>query len=236
MLLLITQFMTILVLIGFLFIWDMLHGRISLNSVLLLLLLENFVSRLNWNWCIIPHREYQFRPHLSPWFSAVCADAILPRNHFRQYQQNKSDSKGKSRQASNCYKGILVAAKLAYENETKEPIISQTLDSWDFWRIANSVLNEGKSAIPSLFNGQELLSFAYDKVKPFFKIFSENSSLDDSSISLPVFLSRTNLKLHNISLTLELVKKVIANLDLSKVSGPDCVPVVALKNCEPELL
>ena len=168
MLLLITQFMTILVLIGFLFIWDMLHGRISLNSVLLLLLLENFVSRSNWNWCIIPHREYQFRPRLSPWFSAVCADAILPRNHFRQYQQNKSDSKGKSRQASNCYKGILVAAKLAYEIETKEPIISQTLDSWDFWRIANSVLNEGKSAIPSLFNGQELLSFAYDKAKPFF--------------------------------------------------------------------
>ena len=74
------------------------------------------------------------------------------------------------------------------------------------------------------------------KQNRFLKFFSENSSLDDSSISLPVFLSRTNLKLHNISLTLELVKKVIANLDLSKVSGPDCVPVVALKNCEPELL
>ena len=25
------------------------------------------------------------------------------------------------------------------------------------------------------------------------------------------------------------------NLDSSKVSGPDCIPVVALKNCEPEL-
>ena len=28
--------------------------------------------------------------------------------------------------------------------------------------------------------------------------------------------------------------KVITNLDLSKASGPDCIPVV-LKNCEPEL-
>ena len=26
------------------------------------------------------------------------------------------------------------------------------------------------------------------------------------------------------------------NLDLSKASGPDCIPVVVLKNCEPELL
>ena len=32
-----------------------------------------------------------------------------------------------------------------------------------------------------------------------------------------------------------MVKKVITNLDLSKVSGPDCIPVVVLKNCEPEL-
>ena len=31
-----------------------------------------------------------------------------------------------------------------------------------------------------------------------------------------------------------MVKKVIKNLDLSKASGPDCIPVVVLKNCEPE--
>ena len=32
-----------------------------------------------------------------------------------------------------------------------------------------------------------------------------------------------------------MVKKVIINLDLSKASGPDCIPVVVLKNCEPDL-
>ena len=32
-----------------------------------------------------------------------------------------------------------------------------------------------------------------------------------------------------------MVKKVIMNLDLSRASGPDCIPVVVLKNCEPEL-
>ena len=31
-----------------------------------------------------------------------------------------------------------------------------------------------------------------------------------------------------------MVKKVITNLDSSKASGPDCIPVVVLKNCEPE--
>ena len=28
---------------------------------------------------------------------------------------------------------------------------------------------------------------------------------------------------------------LLTNLDLSQVSGPDCIPVVVLKNCEPEL-
>ena len=52
---------------------------------------------------------------------------------------------------------------------------------------------------------------------------------------LPVFLSRTNMKPHNISVTPKMVKKVVTNLDLSKASGPDCIPTVVLKNCEPEL-
>ena len=171
----------------------------------------------------IPHRKYQVKPHSSPRFSAACAAVIVHRNHFfHLYQQNKSsESKVKFRQANDCCKRVLGAAKLAY---AKESVTSQKLGSRDFWRIANSVLNKGKSAIPLLFNGQEVLSFASDK-----------ANLDDSGISLPVFPSRTNLKLRNISIIPKMVKKVITNLDSSKVSGPDCIPVVVLKNCEPEL-
>ena len=32
-----------------------------------------------------------------------------------------------------------------------------------------------------------------------------------------------------------MVKKVVTNLDSSKAFDRDCIPVVALKNCEPEL-
>ena len=73
------------------------------------------------------------------------------------------------------------------------------------------------------------------KAKWFAENFSKNSNFDDSGISLPVLPSRTNLKLHNISVTPKMVKKVITNFDLSKASGSDCIPVVVLKNCEPEL-
>ena len=80
--------------------------------------------------------------------------------------------------------------------------------------------------MPLLFNGPELLSSASDKAKLFAENFPKNSNLDDSGIFLPVFSSRTNLKLHNISVAPKIVKKVIMNLDLSKASGPDCTPVV----------
>ena len=61
------------------------------------------------------------------------------------------------------------------------------------------------------------------------KNFSKNSNLDDSGISLSILSSRTNLKLHNISKTPKMVKKVIANLDSSEVSYCDCIPVLVLE-------
>ena len=137
----------------------------------------------------IPHRKSQVKPHSSPWFSASCAAAIVHRNNFfHLYQEDKSsDFKVKFRQASNCCKMVLEAAKLAYANKTKESITSKKLGFHDFWRIASSVLNKDISAIPALFSGLEILSSASDKAKCFAGNFSKNSNLDDSGISLPVF-------------------------------------------------
>ena len=53
---------------------------------------------------------------------------------------------------------------------------------------------------------------------------------------VPVFPSRTNLKQHNVFIASKNVKTVIENLDSSKASGSDSIPVVVLKNYEPERL
>ena len=78
-------------------------------------------------------------------------------------------------------------------------------------------------------------SSASYKAKLFAKNFFKNSNLNDSGIPLPVFLSRTNLKLHNIYLTTKIVKKVITNIDFSKAFVPDCMPVVELSYILAEL-
>ena len=104
-----------------------------------------------------------------------------------------------------------------------------------FWQIANSVLNKGKSSISPLFNRPEVLPSASDRAKLFVETFLGNCNLDGSGISFPVFPSMTILKLHDISFPPKMVKKVKMNLDMSKAPGPDFIPVVVLKNCEPEL-
>ena len=217
-------------------ILEMFHERISLNSALLLLLV-NFVSefRLELMYISLSTNIMLGQASLiSMVFSSLNCCHSSWKSLFCLYYQNKSsESKGQFRQASNHCKRVLQAAKLAYATKTKESIISQKLCSPDFRQIANSVLNKGKSVIPLLFNSPEVLPSASDKL--FAKNFSKNSNLNNSGISLPTFSSRSNLKLYNISVTPKMVKKVIMNLDSSKGSGPYCIPVVVLKNCEPEL-
>ena len=99
--------------------------------------------------------------------------------------------------ASNCWEKVHKLPYLHMLIQQKSPITSQKIGYWDFWQIANSILNKGKSAIP-LFSGLEVLSSASDKAKLFAKNFLKNLNVDNSVISLPVCPFRTNLKLHII--------------------------------------
>ena len=72
-----------------------------------------------------------------------------------------------------------------------------------------------------------MLSSASEKAK-LFADFSTNCD-----VSLPTFSSRTNLKMHNIPVTLKLAKKVIPDLQRSNGSLV-VIPVVVLRECEPE--
>ena len=70
----------------------------------------------------------------------------------------------------------------------------------------------------------------------FVEIFSKISNHDGSGIFLHIFSSRTKL---NCIIFLELsscIGRVLANFDYSEVSSFLCVPVLVLKNCEPELV
>ena len=81
----------------------------------------------------------------------------------------------------------------------------QNLGSQNFWGIPN--IQQKQICYTSSIQQLEVLSFASDKAKLFVENFSKNSNLDNLGVSLPVVPSRTNLKLHNISVTSRMVNE-----------------------------
>ena len=106
----------------------------------------------------------------------------------------------------------------------------------DVWQTAKIILRKVKFTTPSLFNAPKARLCSSNKTNLCDEDFSNNFNLDDSDIYLPVFPCGNNRKLYIIAITPKLVKKVTINFDSSKLPGPDCIPVVVQKNCEPELL
>ena len=109
----ITKLMTILVLIGLVFVimWEMFHGMTSLNSMLLRLLLNSMSrSRLElMNLSLIVQASFIFII-----FSFVCYCIAQRNRYFRLCLQNKSSvPKVKFRHVGNHCRRVLEAAKLA---------------------------------------------------------------------------------------------------------------------------
>ena len=187
--------------------------------------------------CFIPHRKFQMKPHSLPWFSPACAYAIAHRNHyFHQYHRSGSDeNKALFNGTRNRCKKILECAKAEYAEATQQSIASQQIGTRDFWRITNSILNRGKSTIPPLFNGPEVLTSSKDKANLFANRFASNSTLDDSQHTLPDFPSRTDQEISTMRITVRMVARIISQLDASKATGPDNIPAIVLKKCSAEL-
>ena len=145
----------------------MFHGRISLNSMLLLLLV-NFVSwfRLELRYIFLIENIKSSLTHLHGFQLLVLLPQFIEMTFFICTKRINL-LHVKFRQASNPCKRVLEDAKLAYANKTKESITSQKSGPWDFWRIPNSVLNKGKSVMSPLFNSPEVLSSPSDKEKLF---------------------------------------------------------------------
>ena len=118
---------------------------------------------------------------------------------------------------------------------TKSRISSQKLGSHAFWKIFNGVFNKGKSNVPPLFNGFEVLTSSKNKAKLFAQSFSKNCSLNSSGHGLPDFPFHSNDSLCDLYITPQSVAKIISRLYPSTASGPHNIPVIVLQMCRPEL-
>ena len=203
---------TIFVLIGtvFVIIWEMFHGRISLNLVVLLLL-ENFESGFRLELMYISHIEgiRSSLTHLHA-FSTTCAAAIVHRNHFFC----------SSNRTVIVAKGFLKVPNLHILIKQKRTSLPRNL--------ALGIFGE----LPIVFSTKvNLLYLLCSKIQRccLLHLIKQNFWLKTflrtlmTELSLYLF-SLLELIWNCIIFPSKMVKKVIMNLDLSKASGPDCFP------------
>ena len=186
----------------------------------------------------IPCKKYQQRPNSQPWFTPECAAAIAHRNHFfhlyHKDRYNETAEANFKAARSHCQR-ILRNATDTYAQSIQEKIGNQRVGSREFWRITNNVLNRGKATIPTIINGPEVISSSIDKANLFASNFASNSTLEERGHPLPEFPSRTDSLLGNITVTVKDIATRIRNLDSTKATGPDDIPVIVLKNICPEI-
>ena len=108
----------------------------------------------------IPSKKYQQRPNSQPWYTPKCAVAIARRNHvFNVYRLNRTDDNESAfKTARNNCRKVLREAMTSYAKSVQASIDKESLGSREFWRISNKVLNRGKTSIPTLINGPEVIS------------------------------------------------------------------------------
>ena len=179
------------------------YHNISLNSMFPILVL-NFVS--------VSRLELMYMPFIINIKSGhiflhgfqlfVLLPELIEISFVYTNKTNLLNLKGNSDRKVIFAKGFLKLSNWLMLIKQKHLLLPRNLDR-GFWQIARNVVNKGKSAILSLFNGPEVLHSASDWTKLL------NSILDNLDIYLPAFPSRTNKKLHNISVTSKLVGRVI---------------------------
>ena len=141
--------------------WEMFHGGISLNLVLLLLLV-NVASglRLELTYLSLILNIRSNLTHFHGFQLLVLLLQLMEITFFGLHQPNESSkSTINFWETINDCKKVLDATKLAHTNKTKESLPSQKFGLLDFWRIANNVLSKGKFAISSIFNDPLALSY-----------------------------------------------------------------------------
>ena len=139
------------------------------------------------------------------------------------------------RQASNLCKGFLEDAKLAYANKTKSLSLPRNLVLWTFGELLIVFSTKLNLLYLLCSMAQRYCVLHLIKQNCLIKTLLRTLILMTLVSLYLVFASRTNLKLRNISVTTKMDKKIMMNLNSSKTSGPGCIPVVVLKNYEPEL-
>ena len=115
-------------------------------------------------------------------------------------------------------------------------ITHETVKNWH--KISNKFLKQDsqQKTISFLEYDDDIIESEYDKAELLNKFFTEQSTVDDSSSTLPEFISPSYDPLNTIEISASDVIQAIKRLDVNKASGPDLISPKLIKEGMPQLV
>ena len=184
----------------------------------------------------VPSSLKSFSP-TNPWFDRVCSRSIHERE--RAYQAWKSSPSPETHanfiSARNRCKTIIRKAKRSFIRRKCDRLTSAPSDK-PFWSLTKNILNNFcNSSFPPLFKSDgSIANSPAEKADLFGSIFSSNSSLDDSSASIPLTLPLSH-PMPPVIVSTQRVRRILLSLETGKATGPDGIPTRFLKEYADEL-
>ena len=201
------------------FNWDSIKGE-DVNQYAL-----NFTDKLiNLAQDCIPHKQVRIRPHDLPWINGTIRKLMRKRNRlYKKYKRNKTVENYESfKDTRNSVTSSLRKSKKEYFKSLVDRLKSSSLATSDYWKTLKSFIKPSvDTSIPPIFHNGSYISDSSDKAKLLNDFFVSQTSLDDSTATLPNTDLPANDTLHNIIITVEEVRSVLQTLTLGKSSGPD---------------
>ena len=142
---------------------------------------------------------------------------------YKKYKRNKTVENYESfKDIRNNVNSSLRKSKKEYFKSLADKLKSSSLATSDYWKTLKSFIKPSiDTSIPPIFHNGSYISDSSDKAKLLNDFFVSQTSLDDSTATLPNTDLPANNTLHNIIITVEEVRSVLQTLKLGKSSGPD---------------
>ena len=142
---------------------------------------------------------------------------------YKKYKRNKTVENYESfKDTRNSVTSSLRKSKKEYFKSLADKLKSSSLATSDNWKTLKSFIKPSvDTSIPPIFHNGSYISDSSDKAKLLNDFFVSQTSLDDSTATLPNTDLPANDTLHNIIITVEEVRSVLQTLTLGKSSGPD---------------
>jgi hypothetical protein len=173
----------------------------------------------------IPHYSTTIRPRDKDFMNSTIRQLMLKRDRLHnQLKSNLNDITLEQNYKNLRNRVVTEICKAKYENNRRVDLsLTSNISSKKWWKMAKSLNNGQNNSVNNtpLIDGNSIITDNLDKANLLNTFFVSQSHLEDTQAQLPSTIINPELLIEQKVILPEEVYEILANLDISKSTGPD---------------